>query len=431
MVGRTLFVISEEPETPLWATDGTENGIHPVADRPSQNCPEAAVVGESLLLSSRCRGSLLRIDCGGSVVSDVGQQDDSVAGVAATAGRVLFMIGSDRWEDLGDMHRLGASDGWYGTSQLLELPTQPPGQRFSLSENDSPTFTAAGSHIFFSGNYGDVGRELWAMPIDIVPEVIAPDCGWPAPTETEAPPEPTPTPPPPTSTPACDWDGERSSCTQIRVGSASGHPGDTVTIDVTLRARLDAIVAVSNELTFDGNIRIAANASERPACRRNDAIDKSTTIFVFTPLGCAPRTDCTGIRAVVLSLENTDPIPDGASLYTCKVEIDPSTAPGSYQLLSENVEAANDSGAAVPATGIEGAITVARSERTHTIHDVVTDPASEQVSAGGGCQVDPSSPVSPLLALLLLAPLLRACGRSPVEPQRRCARDQHHADPHG
>jgi hypothetical protein len=36
-------------------------------------------------------------------------------------------------------------------------------------------------------------------------------------------------------------------------------------------------------------------------------------------------------------LSNVDPIPDGAVLYTCKVNIDPAAAPGPYPLLVSNV----------------------------------------------------------------------------------------------
>src|SRR5579862_1113426 len=46
--------------------------------------------------------------------------------------------------------------------------------------------------------------------------------------------------------------------------------------------------------------------------------EKSATSVAFRPNSCA-GSSCTGIRALVLSVDNIDPIADGAQLFTCHV----------------------------------------------------------------------------------------------------------------
>jgi hypothetical protein len=62
----------------------------------------------------------------------------------------------------------------------------------------------------------------------------------------------------------------------------------------------------------------------------NDAIEKGGTSFAFQPSGCTAGTDCTGVRALVLALDNVDPIPTGSVLYTCQVAIAGDAADGDF-----------------------------------------------------------------------------------------------------
>jgi hypothetical protein len=112
---------------------------------------------------------------------------------------------------------LWATDGTApGTYPLQYLPGPNPLRSDSFAgETNSSSFTVASDHIFFAANSGDVGQELWALPVTALPEVCTGDC-------TSAPPPPdTPTPPPtvPQGTPAPASDG--GGC-QVQSGSATG-----------------------------------------------------------------------------------------------------------------------------------------------------------------------------------------------------------------
>ncbi|GBD27202.1 hypothetical protein HRbin30_02546 [bacterium HR30] len=93
-----------------------------------------------------------------------------------------------------------------------------------------------------------------------------------------------------------------------------------VTLTVRLAAGGREIVATQNDLVLGGGIRIEAGNGGRPDCTVNPALDKNGSSFGFLPPGCSGET-CTQVRAVIVSLENVDPIPDGAVLYTCRATL--------------------------------------------------------------------------------------------------------------
>ena len=109
----------------------------------------------------------------------------------------------------------------------------------------------------------------------------------------------------------------------ITIGDASGNAGDTVAVTVTLNTEGSSVAGTQNDITFGAGsgIAVAAKANGKPNCAVNDAIDKGGTSFAFQPSGCTAGTDCTGIRSLVLALDNVTPIPDGSVLYTCQVAI--------------------------------------------------------------------------------------------------------------
>jgi len=145
----------------------------------------------------------------------------------------------------------------------------------------------------------------------------------------------------------------------LEVGSASGVPGDVVTFAVTLHTGGAAVAGVQNDLEFDSlNTPIAAATTGRPDCAVNPSINKGATSFAFRPSGCSSDA-CTGIRALVLAVDNVDPIPDGAVLYTCTVNIAASATAGDYPLEISYVIMSDPEGNAVPdVTGTDGAIFV-------------------------------------------------------------------------
>ncbi len=219
------------------------------------------------------------------------------------------------------------------------------------------------------------------------------------PTETPSP-GPTGTPTPtglPTRTPTL-----MPSPARLTASTVVGHPGQRVSVAVSLDTAGRAVSGVQNDLIFDPRTRVAVGAHGRPDCAVNPAIDKPATGFAFVPTDCASAGDCQQMRAVVLSYENADPIPTGAVLYTCHVDIAPDAEPGSYLLAVEDVVASSPLGERVPVVGEAGRVDVALASGR---------PASARApaaSSGGGCQVTPArrdGRAWPFLGVLVLCGL--------------------------
>lgn len=159
--------------------------------------------------------------------------------------------------------------------------------------------------------------------------------------------------------------GEPTAPVIIRVGSAQGQAGQTVSFDVTLETTAEP-VGTQNDIAFNENTRIAVGAAQRPDCTVNPAIEREASQFAFQPPGCAPATTCTGIRAIILSFSNLDPIPNGATLYTCRVAIAEGTADGSYPLTCSGASSSDSVGGAIDTACTNGAIAVGGVEPTAT-----------------------------------------------------------------
>ncbi len=144
----------------------------------------------------------------------------------------------------------------------------------------------------------------------------------------------------------------------IDIGSASGMPGDDLTVDVTLRTMGATVLGTQNRIDFDRETPIAARPTGDPDCAVNAAIDKGATNFRFQPLGCDPAADCRSVRVFVLALDNLDPIPDTSVLYTCRIAIAADAAAGSHALRNAEALASAPGGQAVPTTGSDGVVEV-------------------------------------------------------------------------
>jgi hypothetical protein len=59
-----------------------------------------------------------------------------------------------------------------------------------------------------------------------------------------------------------------------------------------------------------------------PDCAVNPDIHKNATSFAFEPPSCTPGLTCTGVRAIVISFTDSNPIEPGSVLYTCNFAID-------------------------------------------------------------------------------------------------------------
>lgn len=135
----------------------------------------------------------------------------------------------------------------------------------------------------------------------------------------------------------------------ISVGSATGGPGDSVTVDIVLQTEGSDVAGTENEIAFDA-------AAPITGCERNEAIGKEGTAFAFRPAGCTAGTDCTSVKALVLSLSNVDPIPDGSVLYSCTVQL-PSDA-GCWALTCSAPGSSDPTGTALDTTCSDGEVCV-------------------------------------------------------------------------
>ena len=149
----------------------------------------------------------------------------------------------------------------------------------------------------------------------------------------------------------------------LSIGRVSGELGAIVSVDVTL-SEVDQgvdISATQNDFSFDPDaIQVVENTKGDPDCAVNPAIDKENTAFSFQPPGCGDASArCTGVRAIVVSFTNTDPIVPGALLYTCNVAILAAAAPGVvYPLHCAQALASSPEGNAIEVECDDGEIEV-------------------------------------------------------------------------
>ncbi|MFQ5665153.1 MAG: hypothetical protein ACE5I7_01850 [Candidatus Binatia bacterium] len=145
----------------------------------------------------------------------------------------------------------------------------------------------------------------------------------------------------------------------VRIDVVRANPGELVQVAVRLESVGASVAGTQNDIGFDGVfISIVAKPSGRPDCTVNPDIDKAATSFGFRPAGCADS-QCVSVRAIVFSTANSDPIADGAVLYTCTVRVASDAAETVHPLVASNVVFSTPEGRPVPgATGRSGAIVV-------------------------------------------------------------------------
>ena len=146
----------------------------------------------------------------------------------------------------------------------------------------------------------------------------------------------------------------------VSVGTTRAVSGQRAFIPVRLDyLRSDAEVAgTQNELVFSPGVPIAAKSDGSPDCQANPDIHKDASDFLFLPIDCTPGVDCERVRAFVLALDNTDPIPDGSLLYRCAVQVGSNAVVGRYPMRSENAVASDSRGQPVSARDKTGALDV-------------------------------------------------------------------------
>lgn len=166
---------------------------------------------------------------------------------------------------------------------------------------------------------------------------------------------PRPTRPPVTATPTPTAAADRVA--YLSIGSAVGKPGDQVSFDVSFKALGIPVAALQNDIVFHG-LAVDATAAGKPRCTVEPSINKPATAFGFLPASCTQGSNCSGLRAVVLAIDNVDPIPEGTSLYRCTATIPAATQPGTYALGCEGATASDPGGGTVAVRCAPGQISV-------------------------------------------------------------------------
>jgi YVTN family beta-propeller protein len=199
---------------------------------------------------------------------------------------------------------------------------------------------------------------------------IDPDALTPRPTRT-----PTDTAPP-TNTPTATRTATRTRtplptrpptiAALISLDPVSGAPGERVNVTIRLQTMGQEVIGVQDDIAFDLGVPIAALDNGHPACTVNPAINKRATAFGFQPRGCRAGVDCSHVRAIIVGLDNLDPIPDEAVLYTCSIAIPANAAAGTYPLRLSNLSATDSRGSAIPVTGSDGTLVVQAPLQQHT-----------------------------------------------------------------
>ena len=73
--------------------------------------------------------------------------------------------------------------------------------------------------------------------------------------------------------------------------TASGAPGDDVSVVVSLHTMGAMVVSTLNRIDFSRVTPVAATTRGFPDCVVNPAIEKAATAFRFLPVGCNPAVD--------------------------------------------------------------------------------------------------------------------------------------------
>jgi hypothetical protein len=146
---------------------------------------------------------------------------------------------------------------------------------------------------------------------------------------------------------------------QIQLGQVNGAPGQQVKVSATLSTAGQNIAGTQNDIGFSpAQVTIAAKSNGKPDCTANSAIGKEGTAFSFLPAGCKVGA-CTGVRALVLSLSNVEPIANGATLYTCTVQI-AAGAKGRQPLSVSHAGFSSPKGGEINGGGVDGSVSVGK-----------------------------------------------------------------------
>ena len=197
---------------------------------------------------------------------------------------------------------------------------------------------------------------------------------------------------------------------EIEIGYAVAEPGDEALVSVVLHSDGIDIAGTQNDIGFDPEAPIAATERGAPDCSVNPAINKAGTSFAFQPPSCQPARSCTAVRALVLALDNTDPIPDGSALYTCRVAFAADAPAVPHFLACSHAGASDATGYAPPTTCRDGEVLLpggsprptrtrmppAAATPTGTLRSLPTPAGTAATPSAPGTTATPSATAPPL-----------------------------------
>ena len=184
-----------------------------------------------------------------------------------------------------------------------------------------------------------------------------------------------------------------SAAVTMRAGSATvSAPGETADVCVSLDTGGDEVAGTQNDLNWDGS---CATLAETGSC------------FVAGDHGkqLSAATKCGGfcLRAIILSLSDVNPIPDGL-LYCCTFTAE--AAPGQCcDIAMTNTGTSDPRGHALATNGIGGQLCVAGGgPQTPAVTPTATPQMRGSSSEDDGCQVAPTTNGfgGPLVVAILL-----------------------------
>jgi hypothetical protein len=161
---------------------------------------------------------------------------------------------------------------------------------------------------------------------------------------------------------------------ELEIPPVSGEAGDAVEISVVLHTHGQEVAGIQIDVEAYPPLTIQTTDGGGPDCWRNLELDKDYTVYSF------PDGQWNRMRALVLSLSNVTPIPDGSLLFTCRIDIDAAAEAGEYQVSALRLGGSTSQGDPLDAVGSGGSILVA---------DPVEGLASlsADTHASGGCAI--------------------------------------------
>jgi hypothetical protein len=152
-----------------------------------------------------------------------------------------------------------------------------------------------------------------------------------------------------------------SDMPNVEVSRVHAAPGAIATVSATLNSAGAGIAGAQNDIVFDpGLVAVVAKPNGKPDCTANPQIQKPGTAFSFLPPGCRSgiAESCIGVRALVLSLSDVTPIPNGSVLYSCRLQVASKVATGTAQLSVRRVGFSGPAGQAIDGVGVDGAVAI-------------------------------------------------------------------------